>query len=91
MPRFLDHHAKMPAMPPEAMEQGKKMLEQLKGAIKAKKADRFGVTPVNVFMGANGESWCLTDSPSVDAVVKSHEANGAKLTRNDVFEVSPLV
>ena len=91
MPRFLDHHAKMSQMPREAMEQGKKMLEQMKADIKAKKADRFGVTPINVFIGANGESWCLTDAPNVDAVIKSHEAKGAKLSRNDVVEVTTLV
>lgn len=91
MPRFLDHHDKMPPMPPEAMEQGKKMMEQMKADIKAKKADKFGVTPVNVFMGANGETWCLTDGPNADAVIKAHEAKGAKLTKKDIVEVTPLV
>ncbi len=90
MPRFLDHHAKMPAMPPEAVEQGKKMLEQMKSDIKARKADQFNVTPVNVFMGANGESWCLTDAPNADAVIKAHAAKGSKLSLSDIVEVTSL-
>ncbi len=93
MPKFIDHHPKMDMskMSSEAIEQGKKMLEQLTKDIKAKKADRFGVTTLNVFIGVNGESWCFTEAPNADAVLKSHAANGQMLTREDVVEVNPLV
>ena len=91
MAKFIDYHAPMGQMSPEAMEKGTQMLQQMAKDIKAKKADRFGVTPINVFMGTTGESWCLTEAPNVDAVLKSHEANGAKLSRKDVVEVTPLV
>lgn len=91
MPKFMDHHKMdMSKMPPEAVEQGKQMLEQIRKAIKAKKADSYGVTVSNVFVGAAGESWCLTDAPNADAVVKSHAANGVKLSKADVVEVNPL-
>jgi len=92
MPKFLDHHPKMDMskMSPQAIEQGKQMLEQIGKAIKAKKADSFGVTPNNVFMAANGESWCLTDAPNADAVIKSHQANGVKLSKSDIVEVNSL-
>ncbi|MBI4284435.1 MAG: hypothetical protein HY670_00845 [Chloroflexi bacterium] len=91
MPKFMDHHPKMPPMPPEAQEKGKQMLQEMTKAIKAKKADPFGVTPISVFMATNGESWCLTEAPGVDAVIKSHEANGMKLAKSDICEVSSLV
>ena len=91
MPMFFDHHGRMPPMSPEAMSQGMKMLDQMKEDIKTKKKDKFGVTPINVYMGVNGESWCLTEAPSADAVIKSHEAKGAKLTLKDITQVSLLV
>lgn len=91
MPKFIDHHAKMPQLPPEAMQQQMQMMEQMKADIKAKRPDQFGVTPVNVLMGVNGESWCLTEAPNADAVIKAHQAKGAILNRSDVIEVSSLV
>jgi hypothetical protein len=81
----------MEKMSPEAFKQGKQMLEQIRKGIQAKKADGFGVTVNNVFMGTNGESRCLTDAPNADAVVKSHGANGVRLSKADVVEVTPLV
>ena len=91
MPKFLDHHGKMPPMSPEMMQQGQQMMQQLAGAIKAKQADKFGVTPINVFMGVNGESWCMTEAPNAEAIIKSHAANGATLTKADIVEINSLV
>ena len=92
MPKFIDHHPKMDMskMPPEAVQKGQEMLKQLRSDILAKRADRFGMTTINVYLGSNGESWCITDAPSVDAVLKTHESNGVKLSRSDVTEVTPL-
>ncbi|MBI4330324.1 MAG: DUF4242 domain-containing protein [Chloroflexi bacterium] len=83
MPKFLDHHAKMPQMPPEHMA-------QMKTNVQGKKADKFGVTPLNVIMGTNGEAWCLSEAPNAEAVIKAHEAVGAKLSRSDIVEVNTL-
>ena len=47
MPKFLDHHATMPDVPPETAR-------EMAGRIKAGEPDEFGVTGLNVFMCANG-------------------------------------
>ena len=86
MPKFIDHHS-MPAMSPE---QQKTMLKQIKSNIDSKKPDKFGVTFLNVFMG-QGEAWGYNDAPNAEAVVKSHEAMGFKITTKDVTQVTPIV
>ncbi len=90
MPKFMDHHPKMPPMPPEMMKQQQQRLQQIQAAIKAKQADKFGVTILNVIMAGNGEAWCLTEAANADAVVKSHAANGVQLQRSEVLEVNTL-
>ncbi|MBI2907518.1 MAG: hypothetical protein HYX92_07695 [Chloroflexi bacterium] len=90
MPRFLDHHP-MPQVSPQMMQQQMQMMEQMKADIKAHRADPNGVVPVNVFMGANGEAWCLSEAASADAVVKAHASHGVTLSAKDVVEVSSLV
>ncbi len=84
MAKFIDHHVKMPPMPPE-------FAKQAAGRIKAGKADEFGVKGLNVFIGKDGQGWCLSEGPNADAVVKSHKALGFPLDRTDVTEVSSLV
>ncbi len=84
MPKFIDYHAKMPEMPPAA-------ISQMKETITAAKADQFGSIPLNVFMGANGDAYCLSEAPSVEAVCQSHIANGVEISPSDVYEVSSLV
>lgn len=84
MPKYLDHHAKMPELPPGAMQ-------QMQEDIKARKAGQFGVTPMNVFMGTTGEAWCLTEAPNAEAVIKGHGAMGVTLAPADVVEVNSLV
>ncbi len=84
MPKFIDYHAKLPAMPPEAVK-------GMQANIKAGKADKFGVKPLNVYMGKNGEAFCMTEAASADDVCKSHEANGIKLSKGDVHEVTAAV
>lgn len=81
----------MPPLPPEAMKQQAERLQQIQAAIKAKRADSFGVTVTNVLMGTNGEAWCLTEAPNAEAVIKSHAANGVQLQRSELVEINPLV
>lgn len=83
MPKFLDYHATMPHLPPEAVK-------MMSSDIKAGKKDQLGVKGLNVFMGG-GHGWCLTEAPNAQAVCKSHEAKGIKLGVSDVTEVQSLV
>jgi hypothetical protein len=84
MPKFLDHHPTMPAIPPE-------MQEGMAERIKAGRPDEHGVTGLNVILTADGEGYCLSDAPTAEAVVKAHEAAGFPLRREDVVEVRTLV
>jgi Protein of unknown function (DUF4242) len=82
MPTFIDHHA-MPEPSPE-------MREGMASRLRAGAADEHGVTGLNVYL-AEGEAYCLTDAPDADAVVRSHEAFGVDIRREDVKEVSPVI
>ena len=82
MPRYIDYHEVAPPMPPEA-------IQMMQGAIKAGKADEFGVTALNAMMGG-GHAWCLTDAPSLDAVCESHGAKGMLQTAGNVTEVQAI-
>lgn len=82
MPTFLDHHA-MPEPTPE-MKEG--MAERLRSG----RADEHEVRGLNVYL-ADGEAYCLTEGPDVDAVVRSHRAVGVPIDRGDVVEVTPVV
>jgi len=81
MPTFLDHHA-MPEPSPE-------MREGMASRLRAGTADEHGVTGLNVYV-ADGEAYCLTEAPDADAVVRSHDAMGILIRREDVVEVSPV-
>lgn len=83
MPKFLDYHAKLPQMPPEAMN-------EVAGRVKAGKPDQFGVKPLNLFLGKGGQAYCLTEAPSLEAVIKSHQANGVPVNPSDIVEVTSL-
>jgi hypothetical protein len=82
MPTFIDHHA-MPEPSPE-------MREGMASRLRAGAADEHGVTGLNVYL-AEGEAYCLTEAPDADAVVRSHEAFGVAISREDVVEVSPVI
>ena len=83
MPKFIDYHAKMPNLPPEAVK-------EMQTAIKSGKSDKFGVKPLNAFMAKSGSGWCMTEAPNADAVCKSHEAKGMKLGKGEVHEITTL-
>jgi hypothetical protein len=84
MPKIIDYHATMPQLPPEAAE-------GIAARLKAGQADQFGVKGLNVFIGKGGQGYCLTEAPSAEAVVKSHEALGFPLSHGDVVEVVSVV
>lgn len=81
MPRFIDYHDKLPSLPQEAVA-------QIQSDIHASRGDAHGVVPVNVYIGAGGQGYCVADAPSADAVRKSHEAKG--LSTGDIVEVTSL-
>jgi hypothetical protein len=82
MPTFLDHHA-MPEPSPE-------MREGMASRLRTGAADEHGVRGLNVYLAA-GEAYCLTEAPDADTVVRSHEAMGIPIRREDVVEVSPVI
>ena len=84
MPKFLDYHAQMPPMPPEAVQ-------HITEAARAGQPDEFGVKPINVFTGTAGQSHCLTEASNADAICQSHAAKGITLGQGDVYEVNSLV
>jgi hypothetical protein len=84
MPKFMDYHATMPQLPPEAAQ-------AMAARLKAGQADQFGVKGLNVFIGIGGQGYCLTEAPSAEAVVKSHEALGFPMSQSNVVEVVSMV
>ncbi len=79
MPRFIDFHAKMPSLPPEAMKEIRSNLG---------KTDANGVKAVNAFFTKDGQAYCISEAPNADAVCKTHEAKGLALGKGDVHEIS---
>jgi hypothetical protein len=84
MPKFIDHHAMGPNLPPEA---AKGIAER----IRTGEADQFGCRGLNVFLGKDGTAFCFSEAPDADAVVKAHEAVGFSIGRQDVVEVEAVV
>ncbi len=84
MPKYLDYHEKAPMLPPE-------VVGQMVAAIKAGKPNELGVTPINLFMGAGGQAYCLSEAPNAEAVCQMHAAVGVPINAKDVVEVQSLV
>ncbi|MGH3052671.1 MAG: nickel-binding protein [Gaiellaceae bacterium] len=83
MPKFIDHHP-MSELAPEAKA-------GIAERIKAGEPDEHGVRGLNVFIGKNGESFCLSEAPSAEAVKKAHEAFGFEISDSDIVEVESVV
>lgn len=79
MPLYIDFHAKMPQLPPDA-------IEKMKATIG--KPDALGVKNINAYLTRDGQGYCITEGPNVDAVCKHHEAAGITLGKGDVHEVA---
>lgn len=84
MPKYVDYHAELPPMPAEVQQQAAERL-------KAGQTNEFGVKGLNVYFGTNGAAWCVSEGPSIDAVVKSHQALGIPLEAAQVVEVQSMV
>ena len=83
MPQFMDFHAKMPEFPPEAVE-------MMKQHIESGEANEFGAKPVNIYIGTEGQGWCISEAPNAQAVAKSHEAQGIPLSVDEIIEVTSV-
>jgi len=84
MPKYIDYHEKLtplPQLPPARVK-------ELMNDIKAAKADQFGVRYINFFSAKNGHGFCVTESPSVEALLESHKALGLPLEHKDVHEIA---
>lgn len=81
MAKFIDYHAKLPPLPPQAVQQ---MVQDVKAA----KVDQFGVKGVNAYFTKDGRGYCFTEAPNADAVCKSHQAKGIALDKGDVHEIA---
>jgi hypothetical protein len=84
MPKFIDHHAMSPDMPPEVQE-------GIAARIRSGEEDEHGVRGLNVFLGTDGTAYCLSEAPDAEAVVRAHEAAGFPIGRDDVVEVTSVV
>ena len=83
MPKFMDYHAKLPDLPPEAMQ-------MMKQRIDSGEVDEFGSKAINVFLGAGGQAYCLSEAPDAEAVRQSHVTKGVPLSQDDIVEVSSV-
>ena len=84
MPKYLDYHAELPPMPAEVQQQAADRL-------KAGRTNEFGTRGLNVYFGANGAAWCISEAPNIESVVQSHAALGIPLDASQVVEVQSLV
>ena len=83
MPKFMDYHSKAPELPPEAMQ-------MMKQRIDSGEVDEFGSKVINVFLGAGGQAYCLSEAPDAEAVRQSHATGGVPLSQDDIVEVSSV-
>ncbi len=83
MPKYIDFHAKMPQLPPEATK-------KLEAELKAGRRDEFGVRAINAYFSDDGQAWCISEADSPEAVCKSHAAHGLPLDQGDVHEVKSV-
>jgi hypothetical protein len=81
MPKFMDVHSnlKLPA----------EMIDQLRKEAAEKKADRFGVTQLELFHNQDGMVYCLLDAPDQQAVRDHHQ--GVGVACGDVHRVESLL
>ena len=84
MPKYIDYHEKLTPLPQLLPARVKELMND----IKVGKPDQFGVRHINFFSAKNGHGFCITESPSVDAVLESHKALGLPLEREDVHEIA---
>ena len=81
MPKFIDHHAKLPPKTPEEVE-------MMKAFVREGKPDAFGTKILEGYFTATGGGYCVCEAPNADSVVKSHEAMGVPLDKSAVEEIA---
>ena len=84
MPKYIDVHENMPPMPPE-------MAEQVRLGAQSGMANEYGVKVLNAYLSSGGQAYCVTEAPSVEAVLKAHEAIGTPQEAGKVVEVQSLL
>ena len=82
MPPYIDFHAKMPSMPPEALNELRKQVG---------KVGPQGVTSVAAYFTKDGQAYCLSEAPDADAVCRAHETKGLTIKKGDVHEITARV
>jgi hypothetical protein len=78
MPMFIDYHDKLPAM-------SEAQLQQLRANLG--KPDALGTKDLELIFTKDGHGYCISEAKDADAVCKSHEALGVKLSPGDVHEI----
>jgi hypothetical protein len=84
VPQFVDHHPIAHATMTE------EAVERIRTQIRAETPDDFGVKWLGAFVAVNGEGYCFSEAPNVEAVVNSHERFGYLIEATDVIEVTSL-
>lgn len=85
MPQFFDQHPMAHASLTE------EAVEAMRAQVKAEAPDEFDVKLLSAFVAVNGQGYCLSEAPDVEAVVKSHEAKGYLIDAMDVVQVASLI
>lgn len=84
MPQYLDHHPIAHATLTE------EAVEELRAHIRNETPDNFGVKWLGAYVAANGEGYCLSEAPNMEAVVRSHEGLGYLIEEEDIIEVTSV-
>jgi hypothetical protein len=82
MARFIDQHPSDPNPSPE-------MIAFIKQRLQSGEPDEFGERGINVFVGPS-RTFCYTEAPTAEAVMKSHAALGIKVDLDDIEEIQTL-
>ena len=84
MPKFLDIHDSMPEMPPEVAQQAAQMM-------RAGELNDRGCRGIDLLIADDGSGYCLSEGPSKEAVVASHQDLGLDLAIENVKEVTSVL
>ena len=80
MGRYIERILNAPKISPEIME-------VLREDVRTQRKDKYGVRNVNLFFTKDGHLFCVVDSPTIDALLVSHNDKGIPVQRKDVHEI----
>ncbi len=63
----------------------------MRAKMQAGEQNQFDAKGLNIFMGTEGQAYCLSEAPNAEAVIKSHEAAGVPQSKENIVEVNSLV